>query len=162
MVALWGPGYIIPISVPGVTSYVHSKKQLAVSVRKTLSLFDYIYYRIFKFFKEKGDSVPEFSAVLVLSIVQSLTILDFVVLVRMLYPFPLPDKIIVLPVIVGIGVMNWYRYEHNLDIEKLAYRWDNENQKRKERNGWLIGSYLLISFLIPTVYGYLEHNLKLI
>lgn len=113
-------------------SYAHSKKQLAVSMRKALSFFDYIYFRIFKFFKEKGDSVPEFSAVLVLSIVQSLTILDCVVLIRMLYPFRLPDKIIVLPVIVGIGVMNWYRYEHNLDIEKLAYRWAMKIRKGKK------------------------------
>jgi len=124
--------------------------------------FDYIYYRIYRFFKERGDNISEYSAMLVLSIMQCFTLLDIVVFIRFVFPFPLPDKIYIVPIIAVIGVLNWFRYECNFDIERLHNQWQNEDEKRKVRNGWLIGLYLLISFLIPAVHGYLEHNVKVI
>ena len=45
---------------------------------------------------------------------------------------------------------------------QLDVQWENEEQKKKVRNGWFIGIYLVVSFLIPAVNGYLEHNLKVI
>lgn len=132
-------------------------------MRNMLSLFDYIFYRIYGFFKEKGDGIPETAGSLLLSLVQFLTILDVMVLVKVIHDYPFPTtKYYFLPLLILLGVVNWLRYERNFDIEKLDNQWKNEDQKKKVRNGWFIGLYLLISFLIPAVYGYLSVNLKVI
>lgn len=127
-----------------------------------ISLFDYIFYRIYKFSKEKGDFAPETNGSLLLSLIQSLTILDIMVLVRMIYDYPFPSKWALAPVAILIAVLNWYRYEKIMEIEELEKRWGGEDRTKRIRNGWFIGLYLAMSFLIPAVHGYLEHNLKVI
>ena len=127
-----------------------------------LSLFDYIYYRIYKFFEEKGDNVPETKGSLILSLIQFFTLLDILVFVRMIYEFPLPKKVFILPVIISLAVINWYRYERNFEIKTFQDQWRNESLEKKRRNGWLIGLYLLLSFLVPALHGYLKHNLNAI
>ena len=126
------------------------------------ALFDYIFYRIYKFFKERGDNVPETKGILILSMIQFLTLFDLVVFVRMIYPFPLPEKIYIIPFVALPAIINWLRYERNFDLSKLDNRWNDEDKMMKTRNGWFIILYLLVSFLIPAVHGYIEHNLKLI
>jgi len=125
-------------------------------------LFDYVFYRIYKFSKERGDSAPETNGILLLSLIQFLTILDLVVLIRIAYPFLLPGKIYIIPLVALIAIINWLRYERNFEMGQLDVQWENEEQKKKVRNGWFIGIYLVVSFLIPAVNGYLEHNLKVI
>lgn len=125
-------------------------------------LFDYIFYRIYKFSKEKGDFAPETNGSLILSVVQLFTLLDILVFVRVAYQFPLPDKLFVLPVIIGLGLLNWYRYERRIDIGQLTSQWEDEERSKRTRNGWLIGIYLVVALLIPAVYGYLHVNAKLI
>jgi len=126
------------------------------------SLFDYIFYRIYGFFREKGDNVPETKGSLLLSLIQFLTILDVMVFVKVIYDYRFPTKYYFLPLLILLGVINWLRYERNFDIQKLDNQWRNEDREKRTRNGWLIGLYLLISFLIPAVYGYLKVNLKVI
>lgn len=131
-------------------------------MNKIISLFEYIHYRVYKFFKGKGDNISEFTATLVLSIIQCLTLLDIIVIIRIFYAFPLPEKIFILPIIIISGAINWYLYERDFDMEKLDTRWGGEDKKERVRNGWLISLYLLFSFLIPVTLGILEHNLNLI
>lgn len=131
-------------------------------MNQLLLLFEYIHYRVYKFFEGKGDNISEFTATLVLSIIQCLTLLDILVITRIFYEFPLPEKIFILPIIFISGAINWYLYERNFDIEKLENRWGGEDKKKQIRNGWLIGLYLLLSFLVPVISGILEHNLNLI
>lgn len=126
------------------------------------SFFDYIFYRIYKFSKERGDSAPETNGTLLLSLMQFLTLLDIIVFVRIAYPFPLPGKIYIIPLIALPAIINWLRYERNFDMEKLHLKWKDEDKTKKVRNGWLMGIYLVVSFLIPAIHGYLEHNLKAI
>jgi hypothetical protein len=131
-------------------------------MRKAQTLFDYIFYRIYKLFKEKGDNAPETKGTLILSMIQFLTFLDIVVFVRIIYPFSLPDKLYIVPLVALPGVINWLRYERNFDIGQLDVKWKDEEPEKKIRNGWIIGIYLVVSFLIPAVHGYLEHNMKAI
>jgi hypothetical protein len=122
-----------------------------------VSLFDYIFYRIYKFFRGKGDGIPETAGTLLLSLMQFLTVLDIMVIVKMIYDYPFPDnKYYFLPPLILLGVINWFRYERNFDISQFDIKWKDEEEKRKIKNGWLIGLYLLISFLIPAMYGYLK------
>lgn len=98
-------------------------------MRNILSLFDYTYYRTYKFFKERGDSISEFSATLVLSLMQFLIVIDIMFIVKMVHDYDFPNKFAFLPLLVVIGIINWYRYERNLDIEKLAYQWKDRGEK---------------------------------
>lgn len=121
------------------------------------SLFDYIFYRIYKFFRVRGDGIPETAGTLLLSLIQFLTVLDIMVIVKMVYDYPFPEnKYYFLPPLILLGVINWFRYERNFDISQFDGKWKDEEEKRKIKNGWLIGLYLLISFLIPAMYGYLK------
>lgn len=131
-------------------------------MRNSLLLFDYIFYRIYGFFKERGDNVPDTKGSLLLSLIQFLTMLDIMVFVKIIHDYPFPTEYYFLPLLILLGVINWYRYEHDFDIENLDDQWKNEERGQRIRNGWLIGIYLLVSFLIPAVYGYLHVNLKLI
>lgn len=128
-----------------------------------LSLFDYVYYRVYRSFKMRGDNVPDTKGSLILSLMQFLAILDILIAIKFVHDFSLPSKLaFFLPLLVIIGVVNWYRYERDFDIEKLEVKWKNEDQRKRIINGCFIGLYLLISFLIPAVYGYLKYNLKVI
>jgi hypothetical protein len=63
---------------------------------------------------------------------------------------------------VIIGLINWFRYERNFDLQGLEEEWKDEGSDQRTMKGWLIGLYLLASFLIPAGYGYLKHNLNAI
>src|SRR5690606_35968952 len=120
-------------------------------------LFDYTFYRIFNFFRDRGDGIPETAGTLLLSLMQFLTILDIMVIVKMIHDYPFPDnKYFFLALLILLGVMNWFIYERNFDIGPLDDKWKDEKKNRKVRNGWLIGLYLVLSFLFPIVYGYLN------
>jgi hypothetical protein len=127
-----------------------------------VSLFDYIHYRIYQFFKERGDNVPEWKGTLILSLMQSFTVIDVMVIVKIIHDYSFPSKFAFLPLLIVAGAINWYRYERNFDGEKLENRWKDEATQVRKRNGWFIGLYLLASFLIPAAYGYLKHNLNVI
>jgi hypothetical protein len=130
-------------------------------MNKILSLFEYIHYRGYRFFKEKGDNVPEFKGTLILSLMQFLTLINIVFIVQLIHNFPIPSKFVFLPLLVGIGAIDWYLYERNFDAEKVELKW-KEGKRKRALNGWLIGIYFLISLLFPVTIGVLEHNLKLI
>ena len=109
-------------------------------MRNVLSLFDYTYYRTYKFFKERGDNISEFSATLVLSLMQFLIVIDIMFIVKIVHDYPIPNKFVFLPLLVVIGIINWYRYERNLDIEKLEHQWKGEDEKKNKE--WLVYRFM--------------------
>lgn len=127
-----------------------------------LKLFDYIYYRIYRFFKEKGHGTPETVGSSLLSLMQFLTIVDIIFILELIYGFPIPSKFAFLPLLIALGAWNWYQYERNFDTKGYEMKWKDEEEKKKIKNGWLIAIYLLISFLFPIVLGILKHNLQII
>jgi hypothetical protein len=131
-------------------------------MKKIQSVFDYVFYRIYKFSQERGDRTPETNGTLILSLIQCLIILDLVVFIRIFYPFPLPNKIYIIPIVALPAVINWLRYERNFDFENLDIRWKHEEARNKIMNGWLIVLALIFSALVPVLHGYLEHNLRVI
>ena len=122
-------------------------------------MFDYIFFRIYKFFLQKGDNAPETKGSLILSLIQFLTILDLIIVGTLIFNYTLPSsKYYFLPLGVLLGVVNWYRYEKKLDIEQLAEKWRNEDMKKSFRNGGLIVLYLLCSGAFPALYGMMTHG----
>jgi hypothetical protein len=110
-------------------------------------LFDYVFYRIYRFFNDKGDLVPETKGLVLLSLIQFVTILDMMIFVKIFYEYPIPKKYYFIPLLLVVGAQNWYRYDKNLDLERLNRQWRGEQKGIRVRNGWLVGIYLLVSFL---------------
>lgn len=118
-------------------------------MKRVASLLDYIYYRVYNFFTERDDSIPEFSATLVISLFQFLVLIDCMFVVKIFYDYAFPNKFAFLPILIVLAVFNWNRYERSQKIHKLTNQWKNENNKQKRMHDWFIGLSLLISFLIP-------------
>jgi hypothetical protein len=93
---------------------------------------------------------------------QCFAIVDLMVIVKLIHDYTFPNKFYFLIPGVIIGGINWNRYERGIDMNQLEAKWKDEPESRRVRNGWLIGLYLAVAFLIPMMYGYLHVNLKLI
>jgi hypothetical protein len=127
-----------------------------------ISFFDYIFYRIYKFYIGQGNKLADSFASSLLTVMQCFAIIDIMVVVKIIRDYTFPNKFIFVLLFVVVGGFNWYRYERKIDIEQLAGQWKDEEQSKRTRNGWLIGIYLVVALLIPVVYGYLHVNAKLI
>jgi hypothetical protein len=127
-----------------------------------IKLFDYIFYRIYKFYIGQGNKLADSFASSLLTVMQCFAIIDIMVIVKIIRDYPFPNKLVFVLLFVVIGGFNWYRYERKIDLEQLTSQWKDEEQSKRTRNGWLIGIYLVVALLIPVVYGYLHVNAKLI
>ena len=93
---------------------------------------------------------------------QFFTILDLLILIRIFWEYPIPDhfsKYWLLPIIILIPIINWYKYvkpKKYIDYRKL---WKDEHLIKKRKNGWRVIFYLGISLLIPLLYGLIRYNL---
>jgi hypothetical protein len=117
-----------------------------------LRIFDYIFLRVYDYFSGKRDPVPETKGTVIVSLMQYCTVLDCLVVVRIIYPFPWPNTFYVFAILIPILVINAFHYE-NMDIQKVRLKWGNEEEKVRVRNGWIISLYVVASALIPIVYG---------
>ena len=123
-------------------------------------LFDYVFYRLFLFFKSRGDDPAGTSALLTLSLMQCLTLLDVVLLGKVFFIFSFPPKAYFAVVLIGVAAWNWYKYNHKVELVDLEQKWKSESPAVQSAYGWGIGLYLLACFSVPIVYGYVTHNLK--
>jgi hypothetical protein len=119
-------------------------------------LFDYIYYRIYKFSKERADVAAETNGTLLLSLMQFATVFDFILLVRMIFPFDLPGRLYLLPLLAVPAILNWIKYERSIKSRLAAFdlKWKDEDVNAKVRNGWIIGTYLVAAVVFPFVVGF--------
>lgn len=124
-------------------------------------LFEYIFYRVYKLYQRR-DSSPEIYASGVLSVMQFFTLLSLLAIVRMIFDFPIPSKYFIIPVLIALIAINWYKFEYRLDFEKLDNQWGNEDIILKRKRGWLILGYLIFCIVFPITIGILKHNLGLI
>lgn len=127
-----------------------------------LKIFDYIFYRVCFFYRKKKDLSPETTGWILNSILQSFTLLDLFLLIRIIYEYPIPknfNKIWVLPLIALFFVLNWFRYEKRITYNELYKKWNDEEKRQKRKKGTLIVLYCIISILIPILYGLIRHNI---
>lgn len=126
-----------------------------------IKLFDYIFFRVYKFY-QKRDGTPGIYASGVLSVLQFFFLLSIMAAVRLVVYFPIPQKYFIIPIILTLISINWYRYERDFDIKRLESKWDIENDNQKKQRGWLIVISLIIFFLFPIMIGILKHNFGLL
>jgi len=127
-----------------------------------MTVFDYIFYRTYMYYRRKREIAAESFASSVVSVFQCFLIIDSFVVVRVFYEYPFPsnfNKYWALVFIIPIGIFNWKRYEKTLDRKHLRKRWNEEDKQQKIFYGRLIVTTLAILLLIPVMYGLIRHNI---
>ena len=127
-----------------------------------MDTFDYIFYRLYKFYIGQGSSITHTYAAGLVSILQFFTILSVVGVFSLILEFEVFNKYQSIFIIVPLMILNWYRYERDFDIEKYESRWGNEPKTERRKKGWLIVVWFVFVILIPVSIGVLRHNLGLI
>jgi len=127
-----------------------------------MTVFDYIFYRTYMYYRRKRDSGAASAASSVVSLFQCFFVIDIFVIVRVFYEYSIPsnfNKFWGLALFIPIGIFNWKRYEKNLDSKQLRKRWNEEDKKEKIVYGRLIVTILIILLLVPVLYGVIRHNI---
>lgn len=127
-----------------------------------MNTFDYIFYRLYKFYIGQGSSITHTYAAGLVSVLQFFSLLTIVALLSFIVNIDLLNKYYSLFVIIPLMVYNWYRYERDFNIEKYESRWRDEPKPERRKKGWLIVAYFAVVVLIPVSIGVLRHNLGLI
>ncbi len=123
-----------------------------------MNLFDYIFYRVYKFY-QKRDGTPAIYASGVLTLMQFFLLLSILAAIRLIIDFPIPQKYFNIPIIILLLGINWYRYEREFDIRKLESKWGKEDSTIRKRRGLLLVVSLISLILFPILIGVLKHNL---
>ncbi|MBL7876255.1 MAG: hypothetical protein JNL53_11365 [Cyclobacteriaceae bacterium] len=126
-----------------------------------INLFDYIFYRVYKAYKKRDDT-PAIYASAVLSVMQFFSLLSILAIIRLLIDFPIPQKYFILPIILILIGINWFRYERGFDVKKLEEKWCEEDSSQRKLRGWLLVVSLIFLILFPILIGVLKHNLGVI
>ena len=127
-----------------------------------MKIFDYIFYRVCDFYKRKKDSSAEFTSNLIVSLIQTFTVIDLFIFIRIFWEYPMPKnftKFWLLPIIIILPIINWYKYQKTKKYVDFRKIWKNEANQEKRKSGALIVLYLIISMLIPILYGLIRHNI---
>jgi hypothetical protein len=122
-------------------------------------LFDYIFYRTYVFYLNRHDNTPVTYGSIVVSLFQTLGIVDIAIVIQLFVPFETPSKIYWGILMVLALVYNWFKYERNPNLDEMKARWGNEPEKEKSEHGTLLVIALVFLMLLPIIMGVLRHNL---
>ena len=107
--------------------------------------FDYVYYRICKFYRGTKDTSPEFAAVCVVTLLEALNLIFLTgFCAQLVHYYFNPNKIISILILLIWLILNALHYNRiNYDI--LNERWGYEGSKIRSMRGVLVLFYVLIS-----------------
>lgn len=132
----------------------------------TIIKFEYIYYQVFIFYHHKRDSAAQVTALLIVSLIQCFLFLDLFVIARIIYEYSIPsefNKYWFLPFIILFPIMNWVQYAMGKDRKELKKqlinKWKSEDVKTRTKNGWMIIILLILTIVIPILYGIFRQNI---
>jgi len=125
-----------------------------------VKLFDYLFYRIYSFYKKKKDSTPVGMSCLVLTglVCLSLISLNGILSLFISHDFNFSKPIILVVLIVSVYFFAM-RYRKKETVQLIVQKYQSEPAKVKKVNGWLFVMYLISIVIIPGIIGYLRHNL---
>jgi hypothetical protein len=112
--------------------------------------FDYIFYRVFSFYKEEwSNDMPGFNAVLILSLMQSFNVIP----VLLAYLLIVQKNIMSIEVnkyhfmIIGFLILffNVWRYLSGKRYNTLVEIWKNEDVIAMKRKGMFVLGYMILS-----------------
>ncbi len=117
-------------------------------------VFDYIFFRVFKRAILKNGAAPAADGAIFVTLVQVLTIIDIMLVIKLVYPYDIPGLFYwFVPMIVIISSVNWIRYKDFHTFNENAKIWSHETKRLSRRNGLFIVVYFLCSCFF--LLGYL-------
>jgi dolichol kinase len=129
-----------------------------------MKLIDYVFYRVYSFYKQKKDSTPIGMGCLVLATALFFSLLSLLVVGNVIFKAEIQQyinkPIIVIFLLLTLFIF-WKRYSKEQVIASLAEKYGGEEDSKKRRHALYIFLYILVVLLTPMVYGYLKHNLKM-
>lgn len=125
-----------------------------------MKIFDYIFYRVYSFYKRKGDRNPVLMGVIVLSLLIGLSLLTINTLISIGFKTQVYfSKVILLCIFIFFLLLFGKRYKDNSILTSVKEEFKNENINLKRKHDLYIIVYFLIAMLIPMTVGFLRHNL---
>jgi hypothetical protein len=113
-----------------------------------LRSFDYVYYRICRWYMNQNDSSPGITALIIISLLQFVNAFSlFILLCLALKIHPTLSRVVPVISTITLLVLNGFRY-NSLNYEVLSNRWVNEDTLQGKRNGNKVRLYVLLSFLL--------------
>lgn len=117
-----------------------------------VSLFDYIYFRWFKVYSGH-DKDPDIYATLMLTVYETLTIVNLVSIGSKTFNIDRPDGLFLIPLTFILGVLNYLHYK-KIEFSTFEERWKEESDNTKRVRFFLLVFYLVAVFTAPWIYGF--------
>lgn len=126
-----------------------------------MKLIDYLFYRIYNFYKRKRDSTPVLMGCLVLMVLMFSTLLTLSSIVEIVFRIPelKVEKYFIVIVLLALLYIIYRRFSKEQTIESLVSYYKDEELSKKRLRGWLFIIYLILVMLTPVSIGYMRHNL---
>ena len=125
-----------------------------------MKIFDYIYYRFTEFYK-KWDGEDAITAVMAVSLIISMTIMDLFMFIYYVfffekYKFLLKKEgSIIVVVLMLIIILLCYKY-YKGRYKEIKKKWINETKKQRIIRGFLV----LIAFFLPIILPFIIVKLR--
>lgn len=119
-------------------------------MRKINIIFDYIYYRLNKFYY-KRDKEDGITAILGITMLQTLLISHFVfIIMKMIYTKEEIQsfnwlKVVGIVLFIALEIYNHFRYKGKYSI--LKERWKNESKKQTFQRGFIVLAILIVPWI---------------
>lgn len=127
-----------------------------------MKFFDYSYYRFSDFYKKKRDSSSEMTGAIILATLQSFVIIDLLLVVEIFLEYSILNKISKLWFLLlyfNVVLLNWIKYVKPRKYRVYRKQWEDEPTYKRRRNGVALILCLIISIIIPILYGFIKYNL---
>lgn len=124
-------------------------------------IYDYLFYRIYSFYKRKRDSTPVLMGCLVLMVLAFLTFLSLSKIFEIAFKIPKfrMGKYVIVIFLLSFLYLLFRRYKNTEVIKSLETKFQNEALNTRVLRGWLFIGYLILVLLIPIGIGFIQHNL---
>jgi energy-coupling factor transporter transmembrane protein EcfT len=127
-----------------------------------MRFFNYSYYRFCDFYKKRKDSSAEMTGAILVSVFQCFIIIDSFILVRIIWEYPIPEKFSkfwFLLIYAVILLFNWNAYVKKKKYREYKKIWKDDEKVQRRKKGLNVVLSLIISILIPILYGLIRHNI---
>jgi undecaprenyl pyrophosphate phosphatase UppP len=123
-------------------------------------IIDYVFFRVYNFYKNKKDSTPILMACLVLSLFPFSTLLSINILFEIVaknnhFIF---EKYIIVIALLSVLFFYYRRYTNITVLNKLIELYKNESKHIKNIRGWYLVLTLLVVIFLPVFLGYIKRN----
>jgi hypothetical protein len=127
---------------------------------KTIMLvFDYIFYRAYKFYSNRTDT-PEIYGAGIVFIIQGGLLFSVYVIVTYFVDTPIESREYFIPFVFALLALNWRRYVGTTRVEYCNSVWKGESKETRLVRGWLIVFGFALSLAFPALIGKLIFELQ--